>query len=277
MSRRAASSRTKRALPDRITLWISEHGGLVAGSLIVTVATVFAVWVTMASLPFGDQREVVVHWFGGGAYLLAAVVAVFGVLTGIQRVRSTVRQDRRLIRQSSGVGLAALALWGIAGAITPDASLGGVSLARYGAGGQVGGWLDSPVGWGLILIGLVGAFVLIAPSAAQSLANAAGRGLEASLRYAGREIRDKGPGVLAAMARAAGRGFVALAVRDLGGDPLGWPRAAVGHWRDWRSVERVARRPTAATTSASSRCGKPTYSCAASGGGTGLAADGGVG
>lgn len=210
MSRRAASSRTKRALPDRITLWISEHGGLVVGSLIVTVATVFAVWVTMASLPFGDQREVVVHWFGGGAYLLAAVVAVFGVLTGIQRVRSTVRQDRRLIRQSSGVGLAALALWGIAGAITPDASLGGVSLARYGAGGQVGGWLDSPVGWGLILIGLLGAFALIAPSAAQSLANAAGRGLEASLRYAGREIRDKGPGVLAAMARAGGRGFVAL-------------------------------------------------------------------
>ncbi len=213
MTRRAASSRTsrsRRALPDRISLWISEHRRLVGGGLIVAVATVFAAWVTMASLPFGDQREVVVHWFGGGAYLLAAVVAVFGVLTGIQRVRSTVRQDRRLMRQSSGVGLAALALWGIAGAITPDASLGGVSLARYGAGGQVGGWLDSPVGWGLILFGLVGAFVLVAPSAAQGLANAAGRGFDASMRYAGREIKAKGPGVLAAMARGAGRGFVAL-------------------------------------------------------------------
>ena len=145
-------------MPDRISLWISEHRRLVGGALIVGVATAFAAWVSMASLPFGDQREVVVHWFGGGAYLLAAVLAVFGVLTGITRVRSTVRQDRRLLRQSGGVGLAALALWGIAGAFTPDASLGGVSLSRYGAGGQVGGWLDSPVGWGLILLGLIGAF-----------------------------------------------------------------------------------------------------------------------
>ena len=210
MSRRAASSRTKRALPDRISLWISDHRRLVVGALIVAVATVFAVWVTMASLPFGDQRELVVHWLGGGAYLLAAVVAVTGMLTGVQRVRSTVSKDRRLVRQSSGVGLAALALWGIAGAITPDASLGGVSLSRYGAGGQVGGWLDSPFGWGLILIGLVGAFALIAPSAAQAVASAAGRAFEQAMRGIGREVKARGPGVLAYMARGVGRGFVSL-------------------------------------------------------------------
>ena len=178
--------------------------------MIVAAAAVFAVWVTLASLPLAEQREAVVHWLGGGAYLLAAVVAVTGVLTGVQRVRTTVRRDRRLARQSAGVGLAALAIWGIAGAITPDASLGGVSLAEYGAGGRIGGWLDSPVGWGLILIGLIGAFALIAPSAAQSLASASGRGFESAMRYAGREIKARGPGALAATGRGARRGFVAL-------------------------------------------------------------------
>ena len=210
MSSSTSTRRPKRALPDRITLWISEHRRLIAGALLVGAATVFSAWVTMASLPFTDQREVVVHWLGGGAYLLAAVVAVIGVLVGVQRVRTTVRQDRRLARQSAGIGLAALALWGVAGAITPDASLGGVSLSRYGAGGQVGGWLDSPVGWGLILIGLVGAFALIAPTAAQAVSNAAGRALDTALRSAGREVKQRGPGALGAMARGAGRAALAL-------------------------------------------------------------------
>ena len=180
------------------------------GGLLVAVAAAFSVWVTMASLPFEDQRTTVVQLIGGGAYLLAVFVAVFGILTGVQRVRSTVRQDRRVMRVGFGVGLALLAVWGIAGAITPDASLGGVSLARYGAGGQVGGWLDSPVGWGVILLGLVASFVLIAPSAAKSLVKTAGRGVQDGLRYLGREIQQRGPGVLAALARAMGRGFVAL-------------------------------------------------------------------
>ena len=210
MASSTASRQPKRALPDRISLWISEHRRLILGALLVAAAAAFSAWVTMASLPFADQREVVVHWLGGGAYLLAAVVAVVGVLTGIQRVRTTVRQDRRLARQSGGIGLAALALWGVAGAITPDASLGGVSLSRYGAGGQVGGWLDSPVGWGLILIGLVGAFAMIAPTAAQAVSTAAGRALERALRWSGREVKERGPGVLGAIARGVGRGALAL-------------------------------------------------------------------
>ena len=210
MTSNPASRRPKRALPDRITLWISEHRRLIVGALLVGAAAVFSAWVTMASLPFADQREVVVHWLGGGGYLVAAVVAVIGVLIGIRRVRTTVRRDRRVTRQSGGIGLAALALWGVAGAITPDASLGGVSLSRYGAGGQVGAWLDSPVGWGLILIGLVGAFALIAPTAAQVVSSAAGRALERALRWSGQEIKQRGPGVLGTMARGVGRGALAL-------------------------------------------------------------------
>ena len=210
MSKHTTSKRPSRALPDRISLWIAEHQRLILGVSLVAAAAVFSAWITMASMPFADQREVVVHWLGGGAYLIAAVVAVTGVLTGIQRVRTTVRNDRRLTRQSGGIGLGALALWGIAGAITPEASLGGVSLERYGAGGQVGGWLDSPVGWGLIVIGLVGAFALIAPTAARAAANAGGRALDHAVRSAGREVRQRGPGVFEAMVRGAGRGVIAL-------------------------------------------------------------------
>ena len=191
-------------------MWVAEHRQVAMGSLIVAVAVAFSIWVTMASLPLGNQRTTVIQLFGGGAYLLAAFVAALGVLTGIQRVRTTVRQDRRVIRVGAGVGLALLALWGIAGAITPEASIGGVSLARYGAGGQVGGWLDSPIGWGVILLGLVTSFVLIAPSAAQSLISAAGRSMQDGMRYLGRETKARGPGVLAALARSIGHGFLAL-------------------------------------------------------------------
>lgn len=176
----------------------------------VAAAAAFAVWVTTPSLPFETQRELVVQWLGGGAYLLAFVAAISGVMLGIERVRSSVRGDRRLVRQSVGLFVAALAIWGIAGAFAPQASLGGTSLSEYGAGGQVGAWLDSPVGWGLILIGLVGAFALIAPSAAQAVAGWAGQAAESALRYLGREVKVKGPTALAAMGRGAWRGVVAL-------------------------------------------------------------------
>ena len=195
----------RRALPDRISLWLAEHRRLTAGALLVAFATVFSVWVTLQSLPLDDQRATVIEWVGGGAYLIAAIVAVFGVLLGVQRVRSTVRQDHRLMRRGAGVGLASLALWGIAGAFSPQASLGGVSLAEYSAGGRVGGWLDSPVGWGLIVIGLLGAFALISPSMARKAARGIERALERAVRYAGREIRARGPGVLSASARGLGR------------------------------------------------------------------------
>ena len=206
----ARRSPNRWALPDRISLWIAGQRRLVAGALITAAAVIFAAWLTIAALPFAEQREVVIHWLGGGAYLLAAVAALLGVLTGVRRVRETVRQDRGLARGGAGAGLAALALWGIAGAFTPQASLGGISLAEHGAGGRIGAWLDSPFGWGLIVLGLLSAFALIAPTAARAVAGASGRGIESAMRSAGREIRARGPGALAALARGVGRGFVAL-------------------------------------------------------------------
>ena len=151
------------------------------------------------------------------------------------------------MRQSGGIGLAALALWGVAGAITPDASLGGVSLSRYGAGGQVGGWLDSPVGWGLILIGLVGAFAMIAPTAAQAVSNAAGRALERALRWSGREVKERGPGVLGAIARGVRARRTRPARRNLGRCPLGRSRTPSGHTHHSRAVARITRRTTTFT------------------------------
>ena len=247
MASSTASRQPKRALPDRISLWISEHRRLILGALLVAVAAAFSVWITIASLPFAAQRETVVHWLGGGAYLLAAVVALTGLLTGFQRVRKTVRQDQRIMRQSGGIGLAALALWGVAGAITPDASLGGVSLSRYGAGGQVGGWLDSPLGWGLILIGLVGAFAMIAPTAAQAVSNAAGRALDRALRWSGREVKERGPGVLGAIARGVRRGALALLAGIWAGVLWAGRELPSGHTHDSRAMARITRRSTTLT------------------------------
>ena len=59
-------------MPDRIAMWVAEHRHVAMGSLLVAVAVAFSTWVTMASLPFGDQRITVIDLFGGGAYLLAA-------------------------------------------------------------------------------------------------------------------------------------------------------------------------------------------------------------
>ena len=256
MASSRTTTRTRRALPDRISMWVAEHRHVAVGSLVVAVAVAFSVWVTMASLPFGDQRTSVIELFGGGAYLLAAFVAALGMLTGVQRVRTTVRQDRRVIRVGAGVGLALLALWGVAGAITPDASLGGVSLARYGAGGQVGGWLDSPIGWGVILLGLVTSFVLIAPSAAHSLISAAGRSLRDSMRYLGRETKARGPGVLAALARSIGHGLLALLhslwkLVKWSGRELWLAVGVVGtHLREGRRHQLVQDQPAPAPVSA---------------------------
>ena len=244
MSRRAASSSSRRksklALPDRVSLWVVEHPWLLVGVFLVVAAATFSAWVTLAALPLADQRETVVHWLGGGAYLIAAVVASIGVLIGIQRVRTTVRHDRRLMRQSLGVVLAGVALWGIAGAFTPSASLGGVSLAQYGAGGRIGAWLDSPVGWTLILIGLVAALSLISPSVARSLGTMTLHAIQQGLRFVGRELKEQGPRALASLARAGGRGLIQLghglwaACRWVGRELRSSIHVIVDQWRESR-------------------------------------------
>ena len=207
MARRTAN---RPALPDRVSLWLAANKRLVLGALISLAAVAFAAWVTMPSLPFGAEREFVVHWLGGGAYLLAVVAALSGVLLAIERARQTVRQDHRLIRQSLGLFVAAFAVWGIAGAFAPQASLGGTSLSDFGAGGRVGAWLDSPLGWLFIAIGLAGSFALIWPSVAQSLLRSAGHAARNGFRALIRECRDKGPAVLAVIARGVWSAFVGL-------------------------------------------------------------------
>ncbi|MDE2891909.1 MAG: DNA translocase FtsK [Chloroflexota bacterium] len=209
MAQRTAN---RPALPDRVSLWMASNKRLILGALIAAAATAFAVWVTMPSLPFDAEREVVVHWLGGGAYLLAAVAVVSGVMLAVERARQTVRQDRRLIRQSVGLVVAAVAIWGIAGAFSPQASLGGTSLSEYGAGGRVGGWLDSPYGWVFIAIALAGSFALILPSAARSLVRASAHGVRDGFRALGREFRDRGPGALAAIGRGMWSGLVWLSL-----------------------------------------------------------------
>ena len=251
MARRTAQH---PALPDRVSLWMAAHKRLMLGALIAAAATAFAVWVTMPSLPFEAEREIVVQWIGGGAYLIAAVAAASGVMLAVERARRTVRQDRRLIRQSIGLVVAAIALWGVAGAFAPQASLGGTSLSDYGAGGRIGGWLDSPFGWLFITIGLAGSFALIWPSAAQSLLASAGHGARNGIRALGREVRDKGPGVLAVIARGLWSGFVGLLLmlRHLvawSGRELWLAFGVIGaQWREARrgDSERVDRPAAAA-------------------------------
>lgn len=209
-SRTSSRTANRRTLPERISLWLAANRRLVAGSVLAAFAAVFAVWVTMPSLPLDGQRETIIQWFGGGAYLVALVVAVAGVVIGVERARNTVRQDRVWIRTGLGIGLAALALWGIAGAITPQASLGGVSLAEHGAGGRVGGWLDSPIGWVAIVVGLLTSFALIWPATAEAGLRALGRAIQGWIRHLGQELREKGPRAVAALLLAIWRGLLWL-------------------------------------------------------------------
>ena len=176
-------------------------------------------------------------------------------------MRTTVRQDRRVIRVGAGVGLALLTLWGVAGAITPDASLGGVSLARYGAGGQVGGWLDSPIGWGVILLGLVTSIVLIAPSAARSLIRAAGRSMQDGMRYLGRETKARGPGVLAANRSLDWTRNSGAVAQPVDTDEVVRARTMVGVCRGRYPAERNQAQP--ASPGAASSCACPDSSSAA--------------
>ncbi len=205
-----SARRSNRALPDRVSLWLAEHRRFSVGCLIVALAAAFAAWVTISSLPLGDQRAEVIRLFGGGAYLLAALVALFGVLLAIERLRASFRRDRRVLRISIGVTLAAVAIWGIAGVFSTDASLGGVSLSEFGAGGRIGGWLNSPIGWGVIIVGLLAAFALIAPSTARKIVIHIGKAIAEAARAIAREIKAKGPGALAAALRGLGRMLVAL-------------------------------------------------------------------
>ncbi|MCY3568679.1 MAG: DNA translocase FtsK, partial [Chloroflexi bacterium] len=205
MAKRSAS---RRALPDRVSLWLATHLRNVGGALLIGLAAVFAAWATLGSLPLSDLRRSVIESLGGGVYLVAVAVALAGALLGVDRARKRVRSDRRLLLRCAGGALALLALWGVAGAISLEQSLGGVSLSPYGAGGRVGGWLDSPIGWLVIVVALGVAFVLIAPGTTRRLARKARQAIEDGFKRLGREVREKGPLALASLARGLWLGFV---------------------------------------------------------------------
>ncbi len=193
-----------------MSLWLTTHLQHVGGTLLIGLAIAFAAWATIGSLPLAGLRRNLIEALGGGVYLVALVVALAGLLLAVERVRQGVRKDRRLLLRCLGGALTLLAFWGIAGAISLEQSLGGVSLARYGAGGQVGGWLDSPVGWLVIVCALVVAFVLIAPGTTMQMLGSAKRGIEDGAKRLVREVREKGPLALASLARGLWRGFVWL-------------------------------------------------------------------
>lgn len=206
----AKRSVPRQALPDRVSLWLATHLRNVGGALLIGLAVAFAAWATIGSLPLSGLRQDVIESLGGGVYLVALAVALAGALLGMDRARQRVRRDRRLVLRCVGSILALLALWGVAGAISLEQSLGGVSLSRYGAGGRVGGWLDSPIGWLVIVAALGVAFVLIAPGTTRRMVRRAGGAIEDGLKQLGHEIREKGPLALASLARGLWLGFVWL-------------------------------------------------------------------
>ena len=204
MATRRAS---RQALPDRISVWLTTHLRHVFSAALIAVGVLLAVWVAAGSLPLDNQRELAVQTFGGGAFLIAFALALAGAMLGSPRLRQALTGRRTVALRFTGSGLALLALWGIAGAVSVDASLGGVSLAQYGAGGRVGGWLDTPVGWLVIVIALAASFVLIAPGLTKRMLMSASDAIKAWSRRMGREIREQGPLALASVGRGLWRGF----------------------------------------------------------------------
>ena len=191
------------ALPDRISLWITERRRPLAGAAIILAAALFAAWASLVDAPFPDQRAALVAALGGGVYLVALLIALGGAML----LFALPKPNRVQTRRAAGSAALAMALWGIAGAFSPDAQLGGVSLARHSIGGDVGMALASERGAILTILLIVGGAFLIAPR--QSSATA--RWIQAGLARAAREAADRAPGIGAAIGRACWSGLCWLA------------------------------------------------------------------
>ncbi len=183
------------ALPDRISLWIAGHRRQLLGGAIIAAAVILAGWASMAGAPLPDQRRALVAALGGGLYLVALVVALGGVFV-LLRLR---QPDRIQTRRAAGIAALAVALWGIAGAFSPQAALGGVSLAEHSLGGAVGAALASERGAILTVLLILGGAFLIAPT--QS--SAAARWLGLQLQRGAQEAAARAPGLAAALGSAS--------------------------------------------------------------------------
>ncbi len=183
----------------RVAAWFATHRGTIVGALLVMLAIGFAIWVTIASAPLSSQRTTVITWLGGGAYLVATVVADIGLFLSLRHVRGVVRSHPQRGRFVAALTVTGFALWGISGAVAPDATLGGVSLATVSAGGQVGDAFNSLWGWPVIVALLLIASGLAWPSAMRRAA-----------KWLGAELRLRGPRALQAIARVVYRALVGL-------------------------------------------------------------------
>ena len=222
------------ALPDRISLWIAGHRRQLLGGAIIAAAVILAGWASMAGAPLPDQRRALVAALGGGLYLVALVVALVGVFV-LLRLR---QPDRIQTRRAAGIVALAVALWGIAGAFSPQAALGGVSLAEHSLGGAVGAALASERGAILTALLIFGGAFLIAPT--QS--SAAARWLGAQLQRGAQEAAARAPGVAAAIGSASWTAacWLSRVLAQAARDCMASLRAALGERRAAAERARLA-------------------------------------
>ena len=189
MARKQAQRPT--ALPDRIALWITQNRRVALGAALMLAALLFTGWVSLASMPLAEARASLAAALGGGVYLIALLLALAGAFPLFQLPPPNRLQTRR----AAGVAALTVALWGIAGAFSPEVALGGVSLAEHTLGGDVGAALASERGAILTVLLVAGGAFLIAP--AQS--SAAARWVGVTLQRGAQEAGARAPGVAAAI------------------------------------------------------------------------------
>ncbi len=211
MATRTKTQRTRRPLPDLISLWVAQHRMLSLGLAVAAAAVLLAVWASISAIPLDDARNGVIEWLGGGVYLVSAALLLVALSLGSERTRSVLRTDRRAQRYTAAVVLSLIAAWGVAGAIGPDASLGGVSLSEHSAGGRVGAWFDSVIGWALIAGAVLVALVVAAPSQSRAAGRVLGGQVKRVTRGAGSWTREHGPGIAVAIGQGLWTALVLLA------------------------------------------------------------------
>ena len=122
-------------------------------------------------------REGAVEAAGIGIFFAIGLL----ILLGLWLVTGARRLGLLAARRLAGALALALFALGIAGAMTPPEELGGVDLGQVTAGGSIGAWLASPVGWLMMLALALGGALLIAPRSTRRAlrATAAGAALVA--------------------------------------------------------------------------------------------------